>query len=128
MRLAYSLRLLAWAVCSARDVPRARALLREAIEVSQELGDQRGIAAEIDGLAAVAAAVGNSRDAARIFGAAEGLRAAIRMPADQTERLLRRRWLALVQEALGPEAFELAHCDGRSMTQGEGVAYALSVT
>nr|MBA2364787.1 hypothetical protein [Chloroflexia bacterium] len=65
---------------------------------------------------------------ARIFGAAEGLRAAIRMPADQTERLLRRRWLALVREALGPEAFEVAHVEGGAMTKDEGVAYALSVT
>ena len=128
MRLAYSLRLLAWAVCAEGDVPRARELLREAIEASQELGDQRGIAAELEGLAGVAAAEGNSRDAAHIFGAADGLRAAIRMPADQTEWLLRRRWLALVREALGPEAFDEAHAEGRAMTQSEGVAYALSVT
>ena len=128
MHLAYSLRILAWAICYAGDVPRVRELLREAIEASQELGDQRGIAASLDGLAAVAAAEGDPMDAARIFGAAEGLRGGIRMPADQTERLLRRRWLKSVREALGPEAFDKAQVEGRVMTKDEGVAYAFSVT
>ncbi len=82
----------------------------------------------LEGLAAVAAAQGNPRDAARIFGAVDSLRLAIRMPADQRERLLRGRWLSSVREALGPEAFEEAHSEGRAMTKDEGVAYALRVT
>ena len=128
MLLAFGLRALAWAACYAGDVPRATELYREALIMLQELRDENGIAASLEGLAGVAASLENPRDAARIFGAAEGLRVAIRKPADQVERLLMGRWLGSVREALGHEAFEEAHAEGRAMTKDEGVAYALRAT
>ena len=125
MLLAYGLRLLAWAVSYAGDVSRARELLREALVMSEELGDRRGVAAELDALAGIAAAEGSAQEAARIFGIAEGLRTAIGSPADQVERLIRGRCLSAVRDALGQEAFEEAYAEGRAMTKDEGVAYAL---
>ena len=128
MVLAFYLRLLAWAACYAGDVLRATDLFGEAVAVSQELGDTRGIAASLEGLAGLAGARGKPRDAARIFGAAESLRIAIRAPADQAERLLRERCLDSVREALGPEAFRETRSEGRAMTRSEGLAYALRST
>ena len=127
MGLALYLRLSGWAECYAGNVPRARRLFGEALAVSRELGDERGIPAALEGLAGVAAAGGDPRGAARIFGAAEGVRAAIHAPADPAERLLRARCLESVRGALGQDAFEEEHSEGRAMPRDEDLADGMRV-
>ncbi len=65
---------------------------------------------------------------ARIFGSAEGLRAAIGAPASNVERLLMGQCLSSVREALSPEVFEEAHSEGQAMTKDVGVVYVLRIT
>ena len=128
MDLAYDLRLLAWAACYAGDIERARKLLGEVMAMEQALGDERGVAAVLEGFAGLAAAVGKHRDAARILGVAESLRASIGAPTNRGEQLQSGRCVRSTLEALGPEAFDEAHAEGRAMNTDTAVEYSLSVT
>ena len=66
--------------CEQGDFASARALYEESLVIRRELGDRRGIAYSLEGLAAVVAALGSPLRAARIWGAAERLREEIGSP------------------------------------------------
>ena len=128
MDLASDLRLLAWAACYADDTGRARDLLVTVMAMEHELGDQRGVAAVLEGFAGLAATQGKHRDSARILGAAQSLRSSIGAPANRGEQLQSGRCVRSTFEALGLEAFEEAHAEGRAMSQDDAVTYVLSVS
>jgi hypothetical protein len=66
-----------WAALHGGDHGRARTLFGEALEAGRELGDKMMLAECLEGLAGVAAARGDAERTARVWGAAEALRAEI---------------------------------------------------
>jgi len=104
----------------------ARVLLEESLAIFRELGNKQGIVKDVEGLAALAVAQGQSERAARLFGAAEGLRAAMGAPLPTADREEHDRSVAAVRTALGEEAFAAAWAEGRAMSLDEGVAFALA--
>lgn len=108
-----------------RDFRQATALFRESLRLGQELGRQANTAFCLAGLAAVAAAQGQSERAARLFGAAAtqlDRLGVIMDPADQPEY---DRNLAIARAGLDEAAFTAAQAEGRAMVFEQAVAYAL---
>ena len=64
--------------------------------------------------------------AARLFGAAEGLREVMGAPLPPADRAGRDRSVAAVRSALGEEAFAAAWAEGRAMSLEAAVAFALA--
>lgn len=114
---------IAWA---SDDHGRAARYFREALTMASELADKVDSAYYVQGLAAVAASRGEPRRAARLLGAAEALQeeAGFVLYAHASEEL-HRRAASAVREELGERAWKKACDEGRAMTFGEAVAYAL---
>jgi hypothetical protein len=81
---------------------------------------------DLEGLAAVAVAQAQSQRAARLFGAAEGLREAIGAPVPPADRAEHDHSVAAVRSALGEAAFAAEWGEGQTMSLDEVVAYALN--
>jgi non-specific serine/threonine protein kinase len=104
------------------DVARARALVGEALDASRQRGDKRMTAEWLHALAGVAAAADEAEHAARLWGAADALREAIRASASPIERATEARYLA----PLGDLTSERGA--GRRLGYEEALAYALELT
>jgi predicted ATPase/class 3 adenylate cyclase/uncharacterized protein HemY len=109
------------------DYGAARALLEEGLAIFRALGHKLGIAQNLEGLAALAVAQAHSERAARLFGAAEGLREATGAPLPPADRAEHDRPVAAVRTALGEEAFASAWAEGRAMSLEAVIQYALEV-
>ena len=107
------------------DARRAEGLYRESLGLWREHRDARLAVASLEGLARVAVAHGRPERAARLFGAADGWRAAAgeavlaHIPRQEAER-------AAARAALGASAFEAAWAEGRAMPPEEAVEDALA--
>jgi hypothetical protein len=111
------------------DYRAARALFEESLAIGRERGDEWwGLAASVEGLAAVAVVQVRTEHAARLFGAAEGLREAIGAPLSPAERAEPDRSVAALRAALGEEAFAAGWAEGRAMTSEGAVRHALEET
>jgi predicted ATPase/class 3 adenylate cyclase len=111
------------------DFASAKARHEEGLAIGRELGDKRGIAFALEGLAAVVAALGSSARAARIWGAAERLRAEVGspvLPKDKPD--YDRRVTAARTAAANDAAFDRAWQDGRALTLEHAVEFALQET
>jgi predicted ATPase len=104
------------------DDPRALRLCRQALATFRELGGRQGLAESLEGLAA---AIGLTPTAARLFGAAETLRAALGAMLPPVERPGYETALAAVRQALGASKFEAAWREGQTMPLDQVVAEAL---
>jgi predicted ATPase len=104
----------------------ARSLYAESLAVFHNLGDRRCIAYCLEGLAAVAGAEGPAEQAARLAGAAAGLRETIACPLSSNEQAAHHGALGAARAALGPEAFAAAWVEGQAMTMDEVIACALA--
>lgn len=123
--------------CTGRETDAARALYEESLALRRKLGDHRGIAEGLEGLAGVAAAACGSAPrrtewhrrgaerAARLFGAAEVLRVAIGTPLPPAARPAYDRAVAAARVGLDGEVFAAAWAAGRANTPEEAVAFAL---
>jgi tetratricopeptide (TPR) repeat protein len=65
--------------------------------------------------------------AARLFGAADGVRDALGTPLQPVDRADHERCVDTVRSALGEEAFAAAQAEGRALELEQAVAYALDV-
>jgi DNA-binding CsgD family transcriptional regulator len=100
---------------------------QEALALSIEIGDRWASAMYLEAMAKSAAAGGRAVDAARILGAADGLREAIRAPIPPMDRPDHDRALAAARRALTPSEFAAAWNEGRQMTPDEVLATAARV-
>lgn len=103
----------------------AYSFLKESLQVRLEVGDKWGIAHSLEGFAGLAEAQGAAAKAARLFGAAEALRASIGAPLRPTDRPDYDRKVAAARARLTPEAFSAAWLAGRAMTLDRAVQEAL---
>lgn len=93
--------------------PRAAEPLSEGLLLFQQVNDKRGIAWCLESLAGPATARGEPELAARLLGAAEALREAVRVPVQLAERPAYERHRGAAHEALGDVAFDAAWATGR---------------
>lgn len=94
------------------DEANAMVLCRQALSILRELGDRQG---QAESLEALAVAFGETPMAARLFGAAEALRASLGAPIPLVERPSYEQTMTAVRQRLGAEAFEAARREGQAL-------------
>jgi hypothetical protein len=124
---ANALTLMGRAALLAGDSARATAGYVASIKLLQELQDQPGLVAGLEGLASVACAQGQATQAARLFGAADALRASVGTHITPAERADYERQLAAVRAQLDEPAFAAAWAAGRALSLEQAIAEALTV-
>jgi predicted ATPase/class 3 adenylate cyclase len=100
---------------------RARGLYRRSLAIRQELGDMPGLASAMEKLAA-AVAQDDPEAGARLDGAAQSLRDAIRAMVPPQAAADHAQGLADLEARLGTERYEAACREGRLMTPNEALA------
>ena len=103
------------------ETTRARGLFRHSLAIRQDLGDMPGLASAMENLAG-AIATDDPEAAARLDGAAESLREAIRAMVPPQAAAEHDQRLAELDTRLGTGRFEAARRDGRLMTPNEALA------
>jgi tetratricopeptide (TPR) repeat protein len=113
-------------VCRAQeDYEEAQALYRESLAISRQQGSRRLIVRNLEGLAAVAIEQARYQRAARLHGAAEGLRAANGHAPLSLAPAAYERSVTTLRAALGDKAFAAAWAEGQGMPLADAVATAL---
>jgi DNA-binding CsgD family transcriptional regulator len=97
----------------------------ERLTILREVEDKRTVVECLEAMAAVSAARGQARRAARLWGAAELLREDIGAPLPSKERAILEPHLASARSWLKQEAWETALTEGRAMSFEEAVEYTL---
>ena len=110
-----------------RDHERARNLFEEGLSVSVELGNETDVARYLEGLAAVAASEGRIVCAARLWGAEEALLEKIEVGVHTyvPDRTLYQSQIVAARLQLDATAWAAAWAEGRAMSSGQAIAYAL---
>lgn len=103
------------------ETARARGLFRQSLAIRQDLGDMPGLASAMENLAG-AVATDDAEAAARLDGAAESLREAIRAMVPPQAAAAHDQNLADLETRLGTDRFEAARREGRLMTPNEALA------
>ncbi len=102
----------------------AESLHHEALELTQKAGTRLEAVEALESLAGLAAVAESLAEAARLFGAAEGLRESIGYVRFLVEREAYEGDVALARRGLKEEEFRRAWEEGRAMSLDEAVAYA----
>lgn len=118
--IAASLTALGCVVCTQGDLLRAQALLQEGIATQKSESavweDRRGVADALDAVARLQVAQGQTARAARLWGAAQVMRAKIGASLPPVDRATLDRQQASARLALGEAAFEDACATGRLLS------------
>ena len=122
-----SLRLLGHVNRRLGNCERARLHYRESMELGRNHGDPRMISESVAGVAALVAASGAFESAARLYGIVASLRRYIGTLTGGWDPDDYERNVALVQDALSPDAFERCWSAGERLSFADGVAEAISV-
>ena len=108
-----------------RGMPReARQRFEAALALVRANGLKREAAYALEGIAEFVLTVGDARGAARLLGAAGGLREQIGSPLTPMERAETDRFIARARAALGDEAYTTALADGRALEVGPALEQA----
>ncbi len=109
------------------DHETAVARYREALAEFVRIGDRRGLANAVGGLAFVAAAAGRGRDALLLGGASTGIReaAGYRLPPDEQE--LTNELLDRARDGIADAEASAIFDTGRAMSVEKAIAYALGL-
>ena len=98
------------------ELPLARIHWHEMLSLAQEVGDKWAVAHCLDGFAGLATLEHQPELAARLFGAADGLRERIGAGLPPAFQAWRERELPLARSALGNLAFDAAFAEGYHLT------------
>jgi DNA-binding CsgD family transcriptional regulator len=104
----------------------ADASFKEALVVSQEAGIKPSIINALEGMASLAAAVGEATRAAYLWGGAEAAREVTGIALPSGERTLHEPYLTLARSGLGEATWGVALAEGRTMSLEGGAEYALA--
>ena len=124
--LEFALDNLGWAALLGQDHTRAMEMFKESLVLSLKLGDKLVAVESLEGLACIVGARVQAERAARLFGAARGLRKALGYEQAPRARALREPYLAAARSRMNDAVWEAAFAEGQSMGLEEAVAYALS--
>jgi hypothetical protein len=108
------------------DAARAVALLAELLLPFQKVGNKWGLSYVFAELAAIAAERGRSEQAARLFGAAEGLRESIGHPLPPILRAEYDSAVATARAQLDDTEFAAVWAEREAMSLDQAIAYALN--
>jgi hypothetical protein len=106
------------------DVPRAKALLLEALPDAADLGDRRGATECLVALAGIAAIEGDDEAAARLEGASQRLFEETGVEPSEVAVRIRTEELSRTRARLGDRAWEAAIEFGRALDLDEAVSLA----
>jgi hypothetical protein len=127
--LPYALDNLGWAALLQGDHERARTFYKESLTLCGGLGDKMIASESLDGLACVAGAAREAGRTARLFGAAEAQRLALREAVgyqhSPREDAWRKPYLA-ARSRLGKAAWRQALAQGQAMVLERAIEYALA--
>jgi predicted ATPase/DNA-binding CsgD family transcriptional regulator/DNA-binding XRE family transcriptional regulator len=121
----YALFVLASLAHERREVPRAGALYREAIDLAWQHHDRLCVRMALPGLAGLATLEGDPVRALRLAGAASALEENAGIWAFPPIRDRHERWLAAAREAVDADTWTVALAAGRALPLDDAVAYAL---
>jgi predicted ATPase len=107
------------------DTGRAEELFSEILNLQRVQGDRRGVSHSLENFAALAVAQETAERAARLGGAAEALRGATGNLESRFEPSFFEGDLVALRSEMGDRAFARAWAEGRAMSLGESVVYAL---
>jgi hypothetical protein len=111
------------------DIARATGLLRECLNLQQQLADKfTWIGSLLELFAGLLARQGEAERAAQLFGAAEALRATMGVPRPPSEHRVYERNVAATSALLDRSTFATAWREGQAMSPEQAVAYALEET
>ena len=102
----------------------ARALLEEGLGLAISIGAKFHVVESLEGLAGLAAMVSEPLRAARLYGAASALRAAIGAPLPLRERPRRERAVVALSRRLGAKRFSFAWAAGEALSLDQAIAEA----
>lgn len=119
---AMSLTLLGHVELTAGDSARAAALFAEGAALYRAIGNPLYVPWCLEGLAGVAAARGEWEGAARLAGARDALRSQLGLGVPPASPAAYARMLARSREALGDDAFALAHEGGQLLAPDQAMA------
>ena len=129
VKFAIALLNLAAVDCDQGDLVLARERYTESLVLLRELGDKRSTASNLEGLGVVVATLDGPLHAARIWGAAEQLRAEIGSPLAPAAKARYDPHVAAARAALGDDAaFSHAWQEGRALTLDQAMELALVET
>lgn len=109
------------------DLDAAEALVREALEIGERIGDRFITPFAFSGLASIATERGEFQRAATLVGAAEALMEAQQMAWPPDERPHYERLLADLPRSMGADEFERTRAAGHSMPTADAIDLALGV-
>ena len=110
-----------------KEYQRATALFEENLALCRDLdGRERRVIYALQHLGVVAAELGQPARAARLFGAADGLRQAARRPLSPRDRAEYDQQLEAVRRALGDGPFATAVAAGQALSIDQAIDYALT--
>lgn len=101
-------------------------MLAESLALRRELGNKKGTAASLAGLAGVAVGLGQPEHGATLLGAVAGLLQSMGTVLDSEDRRPYERTGAAVRALLGAEVFEQVWREGQAMSMEQATAYALA--
>jgi ATP/maltotriose-dependent transcriptional regulator MalT len=123
--LALAARRLGFVMRGYHDYPRAKALCQESLELNLALGDRRGVAASLAGLAGLAVVQGHTVQAAQLLGAAKRLLDDIAAHLFLDDQREYEHHLESVRTQLDAPTFDRAWAEGQSMSMEQAAAFAL---
>jgi predicted ATPase/class 3 adenylate cyclase len=109
------------------DFAGASAYYRESLHLWHQLKDRWNLTATLDGMAGLAISTGQPERAARLLGAAAGLRDAVKAILPANERADHEKNVAAIRDTLGDAALDEAWDLGRALTLDDAVAEALAL-
>ena len=121
----YPIENLGWVLRAEHDPGGARSRFDEALRTGRRTGDKAFMAGPINGLACLAADLGDWHRAAVLDGAAHALLDATGHPWEELEARYRRDSLDQVCARLGQQQFEQAHATGMALGLGQVIDLAL---
>ncbi len=127
-QLAYAVRRMAYLALRAGDFRRALDLAMESLNLNEEMGDLRGIAASLATMGCIAFDRGQSERGARLHGAAAALVESMGgrlIPNDQIDN---QPFIDSARAAIGAEAYGRAYSEGLGMSLERAIAFALEST
>jgi predicted ATPase/DNA-binding SARP family transcriptional activator len=114
-----------FAALSQHQHDRALELLRQALRLLAELEFKDVIGYCFEGLAGVLALTGRPEEAARLLGAAKGLRESLGVGLAPAEQATHDETVEAIRGALGEKSFSAAWRQGRELALDEAIAFAL---
>jgi len=109
------------------DFERATACYQESLILRQETGEKEGIAAALEGLAAVAGVQGHPTSAVQLYGYAETLRGTLGASLPPTDRSYYEQTVAAARAQLDEVTFQRTWAEGRAMSREQALAVAKQV-